>query len=289
MPGPFKVTFFFTSGTTGWSESYYSSSATAFAAMGAARVLATSRIKLCGDDIDLTHIRVSDITIKGDAVFDGKPGFTTKKVPYRGLIFVQPADPGLAADVAWTSAIFTYSNANVSVGRTFARGLPDQYFQNDRIFIPETPWRVAFNVFATDIKQPANGWCFPRKPKSTPANTAFVVGATIDTVGDVQFKINPLVLSPLGAKIALRNFKTNMGTLSGVYEVIFNDLTNIRLKTRIQNNLAVWDGRSGTFQNADTSLIGSLDATFAREATSRRAGRPFDALVGRRKRRAVLR
>jgi len=285
----FKCTFFFVSGVTGWSESYYNLNGLAPTALLKARALAQRRIALCGEEIDLPYIRVSDVTIRGDSITDGLPGFCTT-ASKKNLIQVKIATPGEGADVAWTAAVFTIGKAGVTYGRVFARGMADFLFTNDRVFSPTQGWIAEFKRFQKEFGDPTNGWIVTRKPKSLATNTFQILSANAVFGTDLALTVAPGGFAgALGQPVAIRGLKTIDGKTFTANAAITTIAGNVYSVSRqFTGPQPTFLNNSGTIQLNIPVIFDNLDINYSQLATSRHAGRPFGLLVGRRKKAKLL-
>lgn len=284
----YKVTYFFNSGVCGWSESYCNDAPNDQAALVAADSLAKIRMVLCGSDIDMPYIRVSNMDIRGDAILGPGKGYTTE-VGKAGLTYIRPAYPTLKADVAWTAVQFKFSKDDIVVGRTYARGMPDDFFTSDRVFVPRLNWINAFTKFSQDIANPANGWCVYRKPKSTPTNTFKIKTATAVAGADLTITVPAGFTTAAPAPVRISGLKSDLGTLNGTFNMIAHVGNTLTIEKVFNDPVPTFVAGSGKIQSATPAPLSSLAVDWMRNATTRKAGRPFGAPVGRRKKATQLR
>jgi len=285
----YKVTFAFVNGVTGWSENYYTDSGTPAAAVGVARQLAMKRIALCGDGVAIPHIRVSDITIRGDALIDQLPGFHAGVGGPVNLVQIKNATPGEFADVSWTAALVSYSANNVIWARTFMRGIADFLFVGDRIFIPTQDWKKFFGFFDKEFSNPANGWGWTRKAKQTPTNTKKIKSATAVANTDTVVRVEAGFTGIVGQTAVITGLKSDRGTLNGQFLIV--DVTGADVTIAKQfatNSIPIFKANTGKIRVLVEQFVTPLSASWSPQATSRRAGRPFGSPVGRRKRVLLL-
>lgn len=286
--GLYKCTFFFRSGIVGWTESYITEQGSHLAANNVARKLAVKRMILCGSGIDLPFIRVSDLAIRGDAFDGGQPGYTTT-INKDGFLFVKPKATGETADVGGVATIFTISSQNVTVGRIYARGLPDGFDINDRIFNPDNNWDTAFDAFAAEFASAAGNWVVLRKSKSTPANTDRVIAALAVLGSNLSIIHTTTVAFVPGETVAIRGMKTVDGKrFSGNFIVISSAAGTTTVYKTFADPQPVFTLAKGTIQSATPGTLGTLRISYSRLTTTRKAGRPFGVPVGRRRRVATL-
>lgn len=284
----YKVTFFFRSGVVGWTENYYTEQGTHVQAALQARNLAVPRMRLCGVGVDMPYIRISDIQIRGDAFDDGDPGYTTT-VGKPGALLVKSVTDPERADVGNVAAIFNISLQNVTVGRVFARGLPDAFNVNDRVFDPDVNWDKAFNVFQKAFTGPNGGWCVLRKSKSTPANTGNIFALVAVLGANLSITHTQNVTFVPGTIIAVRGVKTIDGKrFSGNFPVVTSNAGVTTIYKTFADPQPVFTLNKGTVQSATPGTLNTLFISYSRLTTTRKAGRPFGAPVGRRKKVPIL-
>lgn len=279
---------FFNSGVAGWTESYYTDQANPQTAALTAFSLAKFRMRLCGEGINLPYIRISDIDVRGDAVIDPSPPLTTTSNPIPpGYALVKAAEPS-PADVAWTAVIVALTINNQAVGRIFMRGVNDEFFLNDKIFRPLPSWQTAFIAFQKELHNAANGWGVTRRPKSTPLNT-FKIGAAQAVLGtNLRLIVAPGFAAAPGNTVTIRGLKSNQGTLTGPFTVAGFTAPQLDVFKQFPDPQPIFTGNTGTVQVTGPVFIQQLLAQY-RGATTRHAGRPFGAPVGRRKKAIKLR
>jgi len=285
----YKVTFSFVSGVTGWSENFYTDAGTPAAAVGVARALAQKRIALCGDGVSIPHIRVSDVTIRGDALIDQLPGFYAGAGGPASLTQVKNATPGEFADVAWTAALVSYSLNNVVWARTFMRGIADILFVADRVFVPNFDWKKAFISFNTEFSNAANGWGWTRKAKQTAANTWKIKSALSVANTDTVIRVEAGFPGIVGQTAVITGLKSDRGTLQGQF--LITDVTGADVTIAKQfatGFIPVFKSNTGKVRVLTETFVTPLSASWSPQATSRRAGRPFGSPVGRRRKALLL-
>lgn len=285
----FKVTFAFNSGITGWSENYYTEAGTPNAAIGVSRALAIVRIKLCGEGVNLPHIRVSELSVRGDSIIDQQPGFTTVTGGFGSLIQVKPASLALPADVSWTAVLVSFTKANYVIGRVYMRGVADEFFTNDRVFAPTQAWKKAFADYAAELANPAEGWGFYRSAPSVPGNTFAIRGAAAAANTDIVLDVAPGFPAIAGDIVRVTGLKSNLGTLRGNFAV-----TNVAgnfytlAKQFPAASLPIFTSNTGKIRIYAPNFVFTPAASFSYFATERKAGRPFGSPVGRRKKAKLL-
>jgi len=285
----FKVTFVFVNGVTGWSENYYSDAGTPAAAMGVARALAQKRIALCGDGVSLPHIRVSDVTIRGDAIIDQQPGFYAGAGGPASLIQVKNATPGEFADVSWTAALVSYSTNNVVWARTFMRGIADILFVADRVFVPTFDWKKFFIQFDKEFSNPGNGWGWTRSAKQTPANTWKIKTASALANTDTVVRVAAGFPGIVGQTAVITGLKSDRGTLNGRFLIVDVTGADVTIAKQFATGfIPIFKSNTGKIRVLTEQFVTPLSASWSPQATARRAGRPFGSPVGRRKKVVLL-
>lgn len=288
MAGIFKVTFFFNSGVSGWTENLYSNLGNGEGALISARLIAKERMLLCGTGVDMPYIRVSDITVRGDVQLNESAGYTTRSSgPLGGMIRIIPIEQ-TPADVSWTSSIVSLSKDNVVRGRIFMRGLPDVFFSNARRFVPSNAWIAGFDDWAATFRAGGGMWGVVRKAQSTPANTFGIASATSVLGGNLTLVMRPGFAAAAGQVVAIRGLKSDLGTLSGNLEVISWVPPTLVVAKTFGLFQPVFKPLTGTAQVIVPAFLGDCVASWG-QGTERKAGRPFGSPVGRRKKPLLLR
>lgn len=284
----FKVTFFFRSGVVGWSENYYTEQGTHAQVAIHARNLAIARMRLCGVGIDLPFLRISDLQIRGDSFDDGEPGYTTSPAHAGFNLVKSVADPE-RADVGNVATIFTISSQNVAVGRIFARGLPDDFNINDRVFNPDSNWDKAFIGFQKTFSNAQSGWCVLRKSKSTPGNTGSLFAALAVLGSNLSIVHTANVTFVPGTIVALRGMRTHTGQrFSGNFSVVTSNAGTTTVYKTFSDPQPLFTLNKGTIQSATPGTLNGLNISYGRLTTTRKSGRPFGVPLGRRKRVPTL-
>lgn len=285
----YKVTYFFNSKVNGWTESYYCEQPNDIAACAAARKLAVQRIQLCGTQVDLAKIRVSDQAIRGDSISDGGGGYTTGTSVTSPEFTISKSYPaGERVDVAWNALLVTISKDNVGLGRVFMRGIADSQFVGSRAFIPAIDWKRQWARFSQLYANPLEGWGLLRKPKSTAANTFKIISALSLNGTDIAIKMDAGFACAVGTMVCIRGLKSDQGTLSATLRCTSSTTPIFGFAKQFNNPQPNFLPNTGTAQVATPTFVTGLDMTYDLP-TSRRSGRPFGAQVGRRSKGLQLR
>lgn len=284
----YKCTILFNSGVQGWSESYYNDAANHAQAYVRADDLAQFRLRLCGTNIDVPFIRVSDITIRGDVSPPGQKGLTTT-VGNPGFRYIKPITLTEPADVSWTAVIFNLSKDAINIGRVFARGLPDGFITSDRVFNPDTNWDKGFVAMAKFFKDTANGFVVLRKPKQNPANTANIISATAVLGTNLNVSHTQNIAFAAGQLVRVTGMQTTTGQrFSGNFSVSSASAGSVFLVKQFPDPQPIFVNNKGKIQQATPSEVQGITMSYEFQSCSRRSGRPFGSLVGRRKRVSTL-
>lgn len=288
MPQLFKTTWMVDYGKGGFSFSHWINSDAGYSGVGKlAEKVAQNYLNMCGDDVEINYVRVSDEKIKGDSFivqknFSNRPagGGTTKTA---GAAYF-PAVGGNPD--YWNTCALVRLGASASMyGRQYIRGIPDGVVLPPDREIRDAKWAGALGQFIKGLC--ADGWgmyCIPRGPdlRQEINNIAAAGGITTVTTKGVH-GINA------GSKVRISGFiSSDNSVVNGIYKAIAGtgDHT-VALDPRGNNPIV--NGRV-----LNWGFIWSLDKQFAAytvdnctfiRVSSRRAGRPFDVLVGRRKRK----
>jgi len=268
----FAVTQFFEQGKSGWTETWYTSAAghTQAAERWFAE-LSSPRIAMCGNNVKITALRVSDILIDRDSRLEGANLFAAQN---------PPADyPGLGVLVNIHSTPIYYRSQ-------IFRGPPDDWILTDESGrpYPSATWRMKFDAFRARLV--GHSWAIRVCDRGDLTNPA----SQIKTVADTGLGLLTITttaahnLTP-GARIKIKGATgaSAVGvwtkTPRGEYQV--QDSTSA---TAFQIAEAVPPGYvyrgKGTVRKVIFRLA-VIDDSTVREPRTRRAGRIFFVPAGR--------
>lgn len=272
-----KIVLFFSSGTAGWSEVYYTNNTSLDAAYSAAAALASFRARLMGDPTTLDAIRVEDPDLL-------RASTLTKQAITAPKTYVSQADnPNVAAMMR------LYATGSQVSRPLYLRGNPDNAFDQAQPDNADAQaWQNNFLALGNFLKSTASGVAWQLKSKTYPVVKGPGVNITPITVVGVLPAIQSLVQLTTGEAhgLAVNDFVTlyKMGIprLSGTFRVVaIVDDDNFAVPFHLATSFAY---PGGGYMLKYTQQYLNLTSYANQPRWTRRAtGRPFDVSRGRRR------
>jgi hypothetical protein len=278
----------------GWSETHYLVSTQSLtAALPLAVTMAEARSMMLGDGILVKYIRVSDANVKGDSqVTPGLPPASKNPIYYNKALSTGDVVEGSGrtltgiSDVPYTALNIRMEMSTTSRKTLYLRGLPDN-LDTDGQLLTDATWLKAFNAWT---KIMMSGTWGARVLNTDPvANPAKPITGITNVVGP-----------PASITITCPNHGYTVGQsirISGVKYLPAPAAASTPINGIWQvgsvpdANTFTLSGFSGSVQyffggSARARTYNVLAYTNVQQITlcSRRAGRPFGSLRGRRKR-----
>jgi len=281
----YKVTWFLKYGRGGFSFSHFNENAVGYAGTQTLALrIARRYLVLCGGGVVLHDIRVSDDTIKGDSLVTSTDlNSINAQVSTMGGIQIKTAVTD-TPDAQWTAFLLRLGNSPSVYGHQFMRGIPDQMEVLPGGITPDANWDTALEDYIDSLV--TDGWGMKGIVRTATSrkkilSIAIALGtATITT--DVAHGLIP------GQKIRIGGFSGGANAVvNGAWLV--QGVTNGTTFTVdalapstffVAGPITSW-GSVWSLEKVFAPYV-KLFCTLIRD-TVRKAGRPSDVLVGRRK------
>jgi hypothetical protein len=285
VPSNIRATLFFTSDKYGWSETFFKVADDLQAVLEDAVRMAVNRIRLCGTNVELDYVRVSDDDIRRDSLV-AQPNLTAqlkKSVrdvldvggegakPKEQKINVAAPDP---ADQPYSAILLRMEAGPLYRRPMYLRGCPDSIIVNPPGPVQPKEWGDMFRRWVEFLK--GNAWGFkvlnrdvgnPAKPiTASPGVAPFQL--TVAAHGLVQ-----------GQRVTVEDIKGEGAVPHGAFTIDVVDPNTIRL--RGTTGAFTYD-RGGTVR-LRVYKVATISSIIIRGETTRRTGRPFDSPRGRRR------
>jgi len=283
MADLYKVTWFFSYGRGGFSNSHYTMTDGYAATLTKAKALLQLQMACMGTGVKCNYIRVSRDDIPGDAMISALDYITVNNDN------VVPADVTIKTiindkpDAWWTAALIRLGSSATTFGRLFFRGIPDSIVVLPNGFSNDIAWDKG--MLAYFDKLVADGWGMKAVPKGNAVRKKI---ANIVNNGAAGWTITTAVAHDLfdGAKIRISGFKG--GPASNVNGLWTANVTPTGTTITIGPTQSNFNVENPVTSFGQLWTQEKLFATYSRQfmalvrITERKAGRPFDSLVGRR-------
>lgn len=259
-----RATFMFKAGSYGWTESFYTVAEDHGTVLGKAEGLAKLRIGMCGYGVEMPAVRISDVARFRD--YGLSPlGFNTGAESTDDASHVKPY-----------CALLTQLSSGAFRNRVFLRGVPSLDYLGDSPLNVQPALEKAKNAWANKLK--VDNWTIKVQDRYNALISGNVAGA--DLSSPVVVTLDKPDILTTGDQIYIRGV-LGQTSINGTHYV--EKVTATTYKVRNTVSIAPYTGR-GTWRKVAFTypLIDSVK--FLREV-SHRTGRPFDAPVGRRRRR----
>lgn len=293
-PGQFaRVTYIFSVGRFGWTESYFHAISSGTGLTGSRKVyidMAKLRAALCGGGVILEEIRVSDVAVRRDAdairtdyfvlsINNGPPdGFQGLTIPTAYGVRNGSKQRALIPNVAMNTRL--EGGNKVYHAQHFLSGIPSGLVGNDELIILEKEWQDAFDTWREYLK--ANGFKFPALDREGSPNmdrrvTAIVGGVVTVPAFDWALNDRIRIIN------AVREGKRRGGSIVGNINVIAAGLDQVTL-SGMPNDLTLRAGPKTIAHREETVYIDIANVEHVYN-THRNRGRPLFSPRGRRSRR----
>lgn len=285
----YKVTFFFEYGNYGRSMSFYkvADEEKHEDIEVDAHALAKVIMPLMGGGVELPYVRVSNVDSTRDAskITTGYYNLKTGETAAPGSAYDVTPALGSAPDFGWTTGMCELVASSKKKGRVFIPFLPDEVTNNTVGKPRKKAWNDAFKEFQKHLKAPANGWKIRTKVKDDTTKPREILHTELAL--DPSFVTHELAEDhgwAVGTTVFVTGF-AKYPKLVGKYKTYASgDTKKVKLKNAgFYTFPAALDfGGKISIAPVEYSQIINVEEPFIRE---RKGGRPFDAPVGRRKRR----
>lgn len=259
-----RCTYFFKAGSYGWSETFYRAGSTYADVKAAAEALAKARIGMCGDGVEMSAVRISDVVQFRDYGISAL-GLSTGSESTADTSHVKPY-----------CSLLTQITSGAYRNRVFLRGVPSLDYLGDSPLNVQPALEKAKQRWAAVLTNAA--WQMKVQDRFNPAIQGRIV--TTDTTSPVQITIDtPDGLDDNG-KVYVRGV-VGQTAVNGTHFVTKVTATNYILRNTISAGPYVG---GGTWRKVVNTYLNIETVSFVREV-SHRTGRPFDTPVGRRRKR----
>lgn len=159
----YKVDFVFQYQKQGWSTGFYNDAGDPPLALSRSIQLVKEMMPVFGLGVQCTHIRVSDIAIRGDAVLTARKFETVHPDPAErtevalnvtGIHAAQPSGP----DPQWTALMLDEGGLFDIHNRAFLRGLPNIGILQPLLFNFSPEWNDALERFVFNLLDGGESW-----------------------------------------------------------------------------------------------------------------------------------
>ena len=282
----YKATVFCEYGRGGFSFSHYRDCDSHAECLTEVETLMASYLPLLGTGLVFPYIRVSQEKIRGDALLSKKVyGTRGQGDPAASVTNAIKSIIDDKPDVWWTALLMRLGASPSEYGHMFVRGIPDQLAISPDGVVKDNNWSNGFDNWTKALIDGKWGGMFiPRTPASQIEIAkiearAAPVGYTITT------KVNHNLA--VGSKFRISGYKANagLGVINGswIVDAVRNgteiDVLGYQGMVLPANTIA-W-GKLWSLTKA--FMLFKKDYMVPMRLTQRKAGRPFDSLVGRRK------
>jgi hypothetical protein len=286
----YKVTFFYTVNTYGFSESWYVPSGTTYlAVLNQCYAYISRRMACSGAQTFCTYFRVSSIflpTTRTAAVFTANPNGGSVQGTFNA--FNSETD-----DASVAILVKCYASTNNFVKNWYMRGIPDVEVEQGGLIALDPTFRLALGTLGTFLFQSQWGWLASVRPATL---TGPIQSITQGPTGQVFFTMNVNITPPgygqnqdfqarcSGAK--------GVSNLNGPLTIYSSGVTGLSYGTRD----VIWIGSlyvplTGTLTVRTPTLVAvnvpTLGGIQAFRVVTRKAGRPSYQSPGRRRNRLV--
>ena len=263
---PCRVTYFFTMGQWGWSESVDNSGNDQFVVTQPARILRDARAKMLPPSCKMNYIRISKIDNVRDSVLINETPSGTSSA------FVPSADP------AFTAALVRLFASPTSKRAIYMRpcGLGEG-IDGDRV-VDDSAWLNGFRTWASALADSASGWVVRSKVTDPGGLT---VTSVINQLGGLEITVPGNTVS-VGDTVTLRKFQSTPN-INGLWTVKTVAASIITMSKHPNPSVDVIVDAWGLMSPTVISFNPIISASVIR-VTSRKTGRPFASPVGRRRR-----
>ena len=283
MPAPlWRVTFFYTAGNTGWSETLFNNLPTLSAVQAAATALNTARLTLMRPDCFSNAIRVSDDNVFRDSSYVQNPAYP---IPGSYSQVVTTSHPSTALFLRLETAPGSVSAASPNRRIFPLHGIPVDQIQ-DTTFSPSIIWAGNLGAYKLVLTNSANGWCMRTRSIFAIAPTPVGLSISPQASPSRDGLLTTLTAVPsavLGAYVVFSRVKGVIPPAGRPFLVV-PPITNI---TPFTVGIRGWFPRlTVTGSNIQMEFfsyqLSPIVAAFTDRLGSHKVGRPFGLLRGRR-------
>lgn len=288
MPQLYKATAFIQYGRGGFSYSHHIMGVSHNQVMLYTEDLVDKYLACCGTNVMCNYLRVSEEGVKGDSVVEAKirttsgPGVVNPNSQHDIKSAVSDTP-----DAWWNAALLRLGSSAVVYGRQFMRGIPDQIVILPNGLANDANWQKALDRYFAELVK--RSWGMFAVPRSAGYRKAIKKFTSLAPAGTVEIEtLVPHGLAP-GNKFMIGGFGPQSAKLSPNGEWVVEsaaDVTHLTVAPSQGMTFPAAYKRAGELWSKEKSFhpYDSEQLKLIR-LTERKAGRPSDSLVGRRKRK----
>lgn len=269
----FRTTFFFTNLRSGWSETFYSATATSLqTALDNSIVLADKRIGCISGPAALNYIRVSDDEVLRDSLIS---------IPSdRGRYNKDLVDP---ADAPFSAVLVRLQSGPLYRRPWYLRGMPDNVITGGGEYTPSAQWRGLLNALTIELI--SGRWALKAVNKVPPPSLTTAAIPLIPFPGQWSFTFPGAVPFTPGSRARVSGARVTKA-LNGVWRVVSSAGNLLTLFRADAPASGTWEPTIAVKQ-LNYQLF-PIDQAVVRGGTHRIQGRPFDLHRGRAKARTAI-